>query len=381
MKGTTMFNRSKKVAKQFDWPLLIVTILLCLYGLIILRSAVASSYSGDRQLMSQTVATVLGFIGILAVLFLDTDALKKLSIPIYLITIILLVATLLFGHGESLWGARSWLRIGPVNFQPSEFAKLGLLLPFAALLEKLQPRLNHPKTIIVIGIVALLPLFLIMRQPDLGTTIVFTFFLLMMLFYAGLSWWYIIGVVVVALIVAPIVYSNLDTFQQNRILNFLDPTRDPLGSNYQILQGIIAIGSGMLTGRGYMQGTQTQLGFIPEQDTDYIFSVLSEELGFVGGLILIGLYAFMLIRILIIAYRSKDLYGACASIGVAAILFFHIFENIGMTIGLMPVTGIPLPFISYGGTFQLLNLLCIGLVLSISMQRKPLDFNASPNKR
>ena len=175
-----MFNRSKKVAKQFDWPLSIVTILLCLYGLIILRSAVASSYSGDRQLMSQTVATVLGFIGILAVLFLDTDALKKLSIPIYLITIILLVATLLFGHGESLWGARSWLRIGPVNFQPSEFAKLGLLLPFAALLEKLQPRLNHPKTIIVIGIVALLPLFLIMRQPDLGTTIVFTFFLLMM---------------------------------------------------------------------------------------------------------------------------------------------------------------------------------------------------------
>lgn len=371
-----MFNRSKKVAKQFDWTLFLLTIILCLFGLIILRSAVASYPSGSKQLISQAVATVLGFIVITVTLFIDTDALKKLSLPIYLVCVILLVATIAFGYGVENWGARSWLTIGPASFQPSEFVKIGIILSFSALLEKTRSRINKPATLLIIGLVAALPLGLILKQPDLGTTVVFIFFIFMMLFYAGLSWWYILTVVAVALVAAPIIYSNLDNFQQNRILNFLDPSRDPLGSSYQGLQGSIAIGSGMVFGRGYMQGTQTQLGFIPEQDTDYIFSVLAEEFGFVGGLALIVLYALLLYRILSIAYRAKDTYGSSICIGVAAMLFFHIFENIGMTIGLMPVTGIPLPFISYGGTFQLVNLIGIGLVLSVSMQRMPLDFNA-----
>lgn len=372
-----MFNRSKKVAKQFDWILLVTTILLCIFGLVILRSAVASSSNGARQLSSQIFATLLGFVLIFVVLFIDTDALKKLSLPIYLISLALLLATLVFGTGEETWGARSWLSIGPLSFQPSEFTKLALILSFASVLEHYQGRINKGSSLLVILIIAALPLLLILRQPDLGTSIVYIFFLVLMLFYAGLSWWYIIGLVVLVVIAAPIIYTNLDPFQQSRILNFLDPTRDPLGANYQGLQGTIAIGSGMLTGRGYMEGSQTQLGFIPEQETDYIFAVLSEELGFLGGLLLIVLYAIMLIRILVLAFRAKDLYGSTICIGVAAMLFFHIFENIGMTIGLMPVTGIPLPFISYGGTFQLINLMSIGLVLSVGMQRKPLDFNAS----
>ncbi len=372
-----MFNRSKKVAGQFDWLLFLSTAAICIFGFIVLHSATASQNLGWAPMRSQIFATLIGFGIILLLQWVDLDFLKRLAIPIYGISIVLLLLTLLIGHGESDWGARSWLKLGPVAFQPSEFVKIGMILSLAMLLEKYHAKLNRPTTLLIILVAMGIPLFLILRQPDLGTCIVYAFFIALMIFYAGIHWGYILGAIVLLLIAIPLVYSRLTEIQKLRIINFLNPSTDPLGSSYQNLQGIIAIGSGQWLGRGYLQGTQTRFGFIPEQDTDYIFAVLSEEFGFVGGLALILCYGIMLYRMVMIARKAKDVFESTLCIGVAAFIFFHVFENIGMTIGVMPVTGIPLPLISNGGTFQMIVLTGIGLVLSASTQRRPLDFNAA----
>lgn len=373
-KEGSMFNRSKKVQKQFDWPLLLVTLALCIIGIIILNSA----SSRPKEIITQIIASALGFIIVIILQFVDMDALKRMGIPLYILSLLLLLATLFFGGGQEEWGANSWLTLGPISFQPSEFCKIFLILALAGLLEKKQATLNKPLVLLFIGIFCLIPLYMINKQPDFGTAAVILFVFGLMVFYSGLHWGYIICAIALALIAIPYIYTRLSPGQQDRILNFLDPSRDPMASNYQILQGIIAIGSGQFSGQGYKQGLQTQNGFIPEQETDYIFAVYSEEWGFIGGLVLIILYFIYLIRLMIIAKNAKDLYGSLVCVGVCAMVFIHIFENIGMTIGLMPVTGIPLPYMSYGGTFQLINLVGLGLALSVGTQRKPLDFRASP---
>lgn len=369
-----MFNRSKKTLKSFDWLLLIVTLALCAFGFVVVYSAITSTGGTLRSLLSQFVATGLGIAGIIVFQFIDTDYLKKFAIPGYIVAVGLLAATLVFGVGD-IFGARAWLSVGPITFQPSEFAKIVLIIALAVFLDRYHHRLNRPTTIALLAIGIGLPLFLILKQPDYGTVAVMLFFIAAMVFIADIHWGYIVAALAVVVIAAPILYQSLSDFQKERILNFLNPLRDVTGTGYQTYQGLIAIGSGQLFGKGYMQGTQTQFGFVPERDTDYIFAVLSEEFGFIGALLLIVLYGILIYRMLKIAHRAKDVFSETLVIGVCAMLFIHIFENIGMTIGLMPVTGIPLPFMSNGGTFQLLNLLCVGLVLSVSTQRRPLDFN------
>lgn len=369
-----MFNRSKKAMAQFDWILLITTMALCLMGFVVVYSAIQSTGGTLRSLLSQFVATGLGFGAILILQFVDTDYLKKLAVPAYIVIFLLLAATLVIGVGD-VFGARSWLSLGPITFQPSEFAKIVLILGLAIFLERFQDRINKPTTILLMAVGLGAPLLLILKQPDYGTAAVILFFIACMVFIAKIHWGYIIAAIAAAVVLAPVLYETLSDVQKERILNFIDPLRDINGTGYQIYQGLIAIASGRVFGKGYLQGTQTHYGFIPERDTDYIFAVLSEEFGFVGALVLIALYAALLFRMLRIAYHAKDMFSRTLVIGVAAMLFIHIFENIGMTIGLMPVTGIPLPFLSNGGTFQLLNLLCVGLVLSVSTQRAPLDFN------
>ncbi len=375
MERTSMFNRNKKQFAQFDWVLFIVTIILCILGLLAVRSATYSKNPSIAPLVTQIIATLLGF-GVIAILqWVDIDYLRKLAIPIYLIILALLVATRLFGFGMEQWGADSWLKLGPVIFQPSEFSKLGIIIFLAWLLERYKSKINKPTTILILAVTMAIPIFLILKQPDLGTAAVIIFFVAVMIFYADIHWGYILAAFVLALIAVPLLYASLSPIQQDRILNFIDPLRDPRGSNYQILQGIVAIGSGQLSGRGYLQGTQTHFGFIPEQDTDYIFSVIAEEFGFIGGIFLITCYFIMLFRMVLIARRAKDPFEGLLVIGIASMIFIHVFENIGMTIGLMPVTGIPLPLISNGGTFQLLTITSIGIILSISTQRRPLDFS------
>lgn len=372
-----MFNRNKKVFEQFDWILFLCTLAICIFGLFIVHSALAPKGIGWEGMKTQVIATGIGFFLIFFLQFVDTAYLKKLAKPAYFLSLLLLVLVLFFGYGKEYWGANSWLKLGSFQFQPSEFAKVGIIFFLSYFLEKYRGTLNKVQTVFFLALLMGIPLMMIMLQPDLGTTAVFLFFIAIMVFQAEISWKYILAALIIALLAAPLIYINLSEKQQYRILNFLNPNLDPRGYAYQGLQGTIAIGSGRMTGKGYMQGTQTQFGFIPAQDTDFIFSVLTEQFGFLGGTALILTYGLILYRGLSISKNANTYFERSLVLGICAMLFIHIFENIGMTLGLMPMTGIPLPLISNGGTFQIINLFCIGLILSVGSQRRPLDFNQS----
>lgn len=361
-------EKRKELIRDMDYLLVIVTLVICIFGLIILRSASLSLDSGDRIMRSQTMATGLGIAGMFIVSIIDYRVWKLLYKPIYAISVALLVATLLFGTED--YGAKSWLSIpGIINFQPSEFVKVGLIVSLAAYLDDVKENLNQPFQLIKVLIFALLPVVLIMFQPDAGTAMVYLFFIIAMLFIAGISWKYIITTAIAGVVSAPIVWMFLLPHQRNRILDFLNPSENTTTTGYQYLQGEIAIGSGKITGKGLFQGSQTQFNFIPLKQNDFIFPVLAEELGFLGGFALIALYAFLILRLYKISKESVDTFGSLLVIGFAAMLLFHIWENIGMTLGVMPITGIPLPFFSAGGTFQLLNLGMMGLALSVAAHR------------
>lgn len=365
-----MFNLKKKDLKELDLMLLFATIALSVIGLVVLYSA----YGGNiKPIMTQLFATILGFIIILVLCTIDLDFIKRSYLGVYGVMIILLLLTLVLGRGLDEWGAKSWVYIGSFSFQPSEIAKVGIIFSLAAFLDKHKFDINDKLTLLKVIAMAGLPIGLILLQPDFGTAMVYVFFVSAMIFIGGISWKWIGIFAGLAAIVGFFVLTNLSGYRLDRIENFLDPSRDTSGSNWQQQQGLIAIGSGMLTGRGYLKGSQSQYGYIPEKETDFIFSVLAEELGFLGAIIVIALFAIVIMRLVIIAKRSRNTFITIMLTGIAGLLFIHIFENIAMTIGLMPVTGIPLPFFSYGGTFQLISLINIGLALSASMQKKQYD--------
>lgn len=365
-----MFNLKKKDLKELDLILLFATIALSVIGLVVLYSA----YGGNiKPIMTQLFATILGFIIILVLCTIDLDFIKRSYVGVYAVMIALLLLTLVFGRGLDEWGSKSWVYIGSFSFQPSEIAKVGIIFSLAAFLDKHKFDINDKLTLLKVVAMAGLPIGLILLQPDFGTAMVYVFFISAMIFIGGISWKWIGIFAGLAAIVGFFVLTNLSGYRLDRIENFLDPSRDTSGSNWQQQQGLIAIGSGMLTGRGYLKGSQSQYGYIPEKETDFIFSVLAEELGFLGAIIVIALFAIVIMRLVIIAKRSRNTFITIMLTGIAGLLFIHIFENIAMTIGLMPVTGIPLPFFSYGGTFQLISLINIGLALSASMQKKQYD--------
>lgn len=368
-----MFNLKKKSFKKFDFTLFITVLLLCVYGIIMIKSATLS-FETNRYIKIQALSTLLGFIAIAFLVLLDFELIGKFYIPIYIVSVGLLVAVALFGIGEEQWGSNSWLNIGGFVFQPAEIAKIGIIIFLAKYIDKNKNEINHLPTLFKILILAGIPILLIAKQPDLGTALVFVFFIAAMLFAAGIDWKYIGYAFLIGIISLPILWFSLKPHQRNRIFSFLDPEKDPSGTNYQALQSKIAVGSGKVFGKGLFQGTQTQYNYLPEKQTDFIFAVVAEELGLIGGLILILLYFIMLFRLIMIAKNSKDTFGSLMVTGFAAMFFIHIWENIGMTIGLMPITGIPLPFMSYGGTFQLVSLICIGISLSVGVQKEGLNF-------
>ncbi|MBC8589194.1 rod shape-determining protein RodA [Paratissierella segnis] len=369
-----MFNLKKKSFKKFDFLLLFSVIALCIYGLIMIKSATLS-FESSKQVKTQAISTILGLFVILILILLDYEVLSKLYIPIYVVCNLLLIVVLFKGVGDEQWGARSWLYIGKFGFQPAEFVKVGLIISLAKFIDINKERINEPFTLLKVLAFAFLPVLLILKQPDAGTAIVFVFFIAIMLFAADVKWKYIGMAIIAGVASLPILWFKLDEFQRNRIFNFLDPERDMSNTGYQAMQGKIAIGSGKVFGRGLFQGVYTQYNYIPEKQTDFIFAVIGEELGFLGGIVLILLYLIMLQRMIKIAKNSTDTFGSCMCIGIVAMFLFHIWENIGMTIGLMPITGIPLPFLSYGGTFQLVNMICIGIVLSVGLHREGLTFD------
>lgn len=363
-----------KLLKKINYSLIIVVLAICLIGIVMIASA-TYSLGYERFIKTQVVSIFMGLIAIIVILFIDYNTLSKFYIPIYIFSNLLLVAVLVFGTGAEQWGANRWIRIGGFQFQPSDFAKIGIIIALAKMLDDHKDSIEKVSTLVKIFAFAGVPMVLIYAQPDLGTTMAFAFFTLGMIFVAGLRYKHILFTGIAGLITAPIAwFFLLQDYHKDRIITFLYPDLDPMGKGYHAIQSRLAVGNGMIFGKGLLQGTQSQFGFLPEKHTDFIFSVLAEELGFIGVTVLLILYSVMLIKCINIARDAKDDFGAYIVTGVAFMLGFHIFANIGMTIGLMPVTGKPLPFVSYGGTFMLSNMIAIGLVLNVNMRRDKINF-------
>jgi rod shape determining protein RodA len=272
--------------------------------------------------------------------------------------------------GTSAGGAQRWLSIGPVAVQPSELAKIPILVAIGCYLHRMVG--ERPLSIGSLVIPALLvggPILLILRQPDLGTAISICGLAGIVLVVAGIPTRLVIGLALALAVTGPYLWTHLKPYQQERVLTFLDPQRDPLGSGYHIIQSKIAIGSGMVMGKGYLHGTQNQLNFLPEQHTDFIFSVFAEEWGFVGAVVVIALYVALLLRCFVVAVRAKDAFGLLLACGLTAMIFFQALINMAMAMGALPVVGITLPFFSYGGSSLLASMIAIGLLMNVSMRR------------
>ena len=358
----------------FDSILLYITILASLMGLAAVYSATLS-YGGITNILVQSGAFAIGAAVMIALSFFDYEQYNLLIVPIFLVSIFLLMLVLLIGTGADEVGAKSWIRFGPIGIQPAEIAKLGFVITFGYHLSKKEKTINKFSTLAGLALHLAVFLVLIMLQPDAGSAMVFCFMFAVLLFVAGLSYKIILPVVILGVASLPFIYKfALSPYQQHRIQVFLNPELDPLGKGYNVIQSKIAVGSGGIFGKGYLNGTQNQLGFLPAKHTDFIFSTIAEELGFIGAIVVVAVLSVIIKRCFMVAARSNNSFGRYIAAGVGAMLFFHTLENIGMCIGLMPVTGIPLPFFSYGGTSMLTNLIAIGLVLSVSRRNKGLIY-------
>lgn len=359
--------RRKESIQIYDYDkfLFIITIIAAIIGIIIIYSATLSMNTYSNVIV-QTGAFLIGLVLMNIVSKIDYHFFGHIAMPIYVACVIMLVAVLIFGSTGN-WGARSWIRFGPIGIQPTEICKIGFSITFAKHLSMVKEKINKPGTVLLLVAHLAVLLALIMLQPDAGSAMVFCFMFAVTVFVAGISFKYIIPAIIGIAASAPLVYYFLlSEYQKHRIQVFFNPEMDRLGSGYNVIQSKIAVGSGQLFGKGFLKGTQNQMGFLPTKHTDFIFSVISEEFGFIGALLVILLLFLIIARCIKAAQEAKDSFGRFICVGVAAMLIFHTFENAGMCIGLMPVTGIPLPFISYGGTSLLTNMMAIGIVLSVT---------------
>ncbi|MDM7323909.1 MAG: rod shape-determining protein RodA [Thermus sp.] len=346
----------------YDWGLVLLTLTIVVLGLFNLKSAAPDPSLVGRQLF----AFILGLLLAVGVQFLSRRTVFALAYPLYVLSLLLLVAVLAFGR--EINGAKAWFVLGPLQFQPLELAKLGLVLALARLLEVRGVR--RVWDYLLPGALVFPVVVLLLLQPDLGGSLVVLFGAFTVLFVRGLPWKHLgLGLLILALLVPTVVWPNLKPYQRERVLIVLDPYRDPLGQGFQVIQSTIAIGSGGLFGKGYGQGTQTQLGFVPFRHTDFIFSVWAEEWGFVGSAALLGLYALLLGRLLSLALECTRLSDRLFVAGVGGMLGFQVVVNLGVALGVMPVTGLTLPLFSYGGSSLMATLLSLGLVLLVHRDR------------
>ncbi len=364
----------RRLIAHFDGLLLLTTLTILGLGAMTVYSATydASSAMHTSHAWRQATWASVGLVGLLVAVFFDYRKLERYAFLFYAAGLCLLIAVPLFGSMGG--GSRRWLSFGPVTLQPSETMKLALII----LLARLFHHRTHPgglrlRDLAVPTAVTMVPVLLILGQPDLGTAGVFLFVFASMLLLAGPSPGTLGLLVLAALGAVPLLLSQLKPYQLKRITTFLNPELDPLGAGYHVIQSKIAIGSGGLTGRGYLHGTQNQLNFLPEQHTDFIFSVFSEEWGFVGAIGLIGLYVLLLVRGLVVVNRAKERFGALLAFGVLANVFWQAAINLGMTTGMLPVVGITLPFFSYGGSSLVTLMVGLGLVINVNMRRNSRD--------
>jgi rod shape determining protein RodA len=401
-----------KLSDKFDFGIFIPALLLIVIGLTAIYSSTFNhpTMSGNfnRQLVFSIAAIIIFFI----MYSLPTNSFKTITTPTYLLSLLLLVVVLFMGRKVS--GARSWLDLGPFGFQPSEFAKIGTVLAMSAYLSRKNTDIESFKDILISLGIGFIPVMLILLEPDMGTSIVFLGTILILIFWKGISlfglfivlspgfvaiaaifgFYYFLASLILVLIVLMLfrkdiffsgsifalnlaagfftdyLYNALSPHQQKRIQSFIDPNTDPLGAGYNTIQAKVAIGSGGLFGKGYLQGNQTQLQYIPEQWTDFIYCVIGEEFGFLGSIIVLVLFLYLFLRILKIASTTKDEFLSLTIIGILSVYIIHYLINIGMVVGIIPVIGIPLPFVSYGGSSLLVNMFMLGIIANVYRNRK-----------
>ncbi|MGQ0732638.1 MAG: rod shape-determining protein RodA [Acidobacteriota bacterium] len=355
----------RRLYHHLDWSLVVAVVALSAIGLAMIYSATGGA---TREYWTQSYALGLGLLALVAALVIDYRTLGDKSHVLYLMLIASLVAVMIVGSRQM--GAQRWLSFGVFNVQPSEFAKIVLALVLAKLIgESRRPVLGNQELLMAAGLTAI-PVLLIARQPDLGTAVTLLPILLIVTFVAGMPVRYLVGLALVAVLTAPMAWQfALQDYQKERIETFLDPQQDPRGAGYQQIQARITVGSGGLWGKGFRQGTQGQLRFLPVAHNDFIFSVLAEERGFLGVLVVLGLYLFVVLRALDAVRLAKDRLGAYLVLGVLANFTFQVLYNITMSAGLAPVKGLTLPLMSYGGSSLIATLAGFGLILNVRMRR------------
>ncbi|MDT3696662.1 MAG: rod shape-determining protein RodA [Ignavibacterium sp.] len=401
-----------KLSDKFDFGLFIPVIILFLVGLTAIYSSTFNHPTMSGNFNRQLIFGIAAFIIFFITYSVPSNTFRMIAIPTYLLSLLLLLIVLVVGRKTS--GARSWLDIGPLGFQPSELAKLGTILVLSLFLSRKNTDIESFKDIVLALCIGFIPVMMILLEPDMGTAIVFVGLILLLIFWKGISvfglfivlspgfvaisalfgFYYFLGALVLTLIVlllfrkdiffsgsifalnlasgffADYLYHALSPHQQKRIQSFIDPNMDPLGAGYNTIQAKVAIGSGGLFGKGFLQGNQTQLQYIPEQWTDFIYCVIGEEFGFIGSMIVLILFFYLFLKILKIASTTKDEFLSLTIIGILSVYFIHFLINVGMVVGILPVIGIPLPFVSYGGSSLLVNMFMLGMIANIFRSRK-----------
>lgn len=360
----------RRLILHINWQLIGLTLILFLAGVLNLYSASGFRLEDGMSVapfyQKQLVWGLMGMVGMIIFMVPNYRHLKTIAWPLFWFTCLTLLAV--FFAGKTIYGAKRWLDLGFMNFQPSEMAKICILVIGARILADEREPLGFVRLAYVVG-VGLIPAGMVIKQPDLGSGLSILMILGGMILYRGVTGRVFKTMIVAIPALAPLSWFFLHDYQKQRILTFLDPAKDPLGSGYHIIQSQIAIGSGRFWGKGFLEGTQSQLRFLPEKHTDFAIAVFGEEWGFAGTMILLTLFCYFLYQMVTIARDAKDLFGSYLAAGVFFYFFWQILINMGMVLGLMPVVGIPLPFVSYGGSATLVNFCLIGLVLNVSMRR------------
>jgi rod shape determining protein RodA len=362
--------------RRLDWLLLLAVGSLVAYGLWAVAGITRFDVEGNESyyVVRQAIAAGIGFAGFLVALAVDPDRLRRAQRPLYVVTIVLML--LVFPFAESTRGAKRWIDIGPFQFQPSEFGKLLFVIALGGWLADRARRLREPGVVLQTLGLAAVPILLVFKQPDLGTALVYTAALAACLFVAGVRWLHLTVLAVLAATVLVSIVSLLpaagvdvlEPYQVERLTGFANRERDLAGINFNVDQSITAVGAGGLNGRGVDAATQTRLAFLPEHATDFVFASFAEQRGFVGAALLLGLYLLVVWRGLRVITVARDAFGAIVAGGIVLAFLFQVFVNVGMTMGIAPVTGIPLPFVTVGGSSMVANLLAIGVLQSIHVR-------------
>jgi len=366
---------NNRLLRRLDITMIATVAAIIVISLIIIGSATHINTPSDERywfVQRQGIFAIINGLLIFFLLNFDYKMLQHYGNRLYIFNLIMLVAVMVLG--QSALGAQRWIQIGPITLQPSEFSKIIMIISLASILEDKIGKLNTFKDLLPVAAYLAVPFLLVLKQPDLGTSLVFLAIFVGMIFAAGVNLRLLAMIFGAGIACLPVLWHFLKDYQKMRIMVFMDPNVDPLGSGYHIIQSKIAIGSGMLFGKGLFGGTQSQLNFLPENHTDFIFAVVGEELGFVGAALLLILYLILLYRGVKIAREASDNFGMLLAVGISSMLAFHVLVNVGMTTGIMPVTGIPLPLMSYGVSSLTTNMMSIGILLNIYMRRQKILF-------